>query len=102
MAVQADTYQLKQIMTPERGYVIPTFQRDYEWTKDGQWQLLFDLRPWRTDLVQPVGRRPRWGRRPPRQKGEVAPHFLGAIVSNRSPRGGEHLTYGRSSTDNSA
>jgi uncharacterized protein with ParB-like and HNH nuclease domain len=32
--VQAYTYELKQIMTPERRYVIPTFQRDYEWTKD--------------------------------------------------------------------
>lgn len=40
--MQANTYELKQILTPERRYIIPTFQRDYEWTEDGQWQLLFE------------------------------------------------------------
>jgi hypothetical protein len=33
--VQANTYELKQILTPERRYIIPTFQRDYEWTEKG-------------------------------------------------------------------
>ena len=40
--MQAYTYELKQIMTPERRYVIPTFQRGYEWTQAGQWALLFE------------------------------------------------------------
>jgi len=40
--MEANPYALKQILSPERRYVIPTFQRDYEWTQDGQWQLLFD------------------------------------------------------------
>src|SRR5947207_3101088 len=40
--VNADTYELKTILTFERRYVVPTFQRDYEWTEDGQWSLLFD------------------------------------------------------------
>lgn len=32
----------QEILKPERRYVIPTFQRDYEWTRKGQWELLFD------------------------------------------------------------
>ena len=40
--MEADTKALKKIMTVEGRYVIPTFQRDYEWTREGQWELLFE------------------------------------------------------------
>ena len=40
--MNADTHELKTILTLERRYIIPTFQRDYEWTEKGQWALLFE------------------------------------------------------------
>jgi len=84
--VNADTYDLKTILTLERRYVIPTFQRDYEWTKDGQWALLFE------DL-EAVASRLEDGRKVAEVLGEpvtkadkqVAPHFLGAIVLELLP-----------------
>ena len=32
LGVDAKTYPLQDILKPERRYIIPTFQRDYEWT----------------------------------------------------------------------
>lgn len=39
-----------RVLTPPTQYVIPTFQRDYEWTEDGQWRLRFE------DLVSAADR----------------------------------------------
>lgn len=92
--MQADTYQLKQIMTPERRYVIPTFQRDYEWTKDGQWQLLFeDLDTVADRLGAARGHAAALGSSTAKAEGAVAPHFLGAVVCDQlpSPAGGLDL-----------
>ncbi|MGP9583888.1 MULTISPECIES: hypothetical protein [unclassified Brachybacterium] len=36
------TCPLQEILKPERRYIIPTFQRDYEWTLGGQRRLLFE------------------------------------------------------------
>ena len=89
--MDAHPYPLKQILTLERRYVIPTFQRDYEWTKDGQWELLFD------DLdaiAQRLGEARRLavreGRTPADAEKTVSPHFLGAVVLDQlpSPAGG--------------
>ena len=84
--MKADTYELKTILTLERRYVVPTFQRDYEWTKDGQWELLFD------DLVsvaEKLGAKRREfgdaGRPIVKADQQVAPHFLGAIVLDLLP-----------------
>lgn len=41
--LDATTYPLQDILKPERRYTIPTFQRDYEWTLDDQWKLLFEV-----------------------------------------------------------
>jgi uncharacterized protein with ParB-like and HNH nuclease domain len=92
--VDANTYSLKQILTQDRRYVVPTFQRDYEWTKDEQWDLLF------TDLEDTADRLYR-ARRHAESIGEplakadknVPPHFLGAIVCDQlsAPAGGLDL-----------
>lgn len=84
--MNADTYELKTILTLERRYVVPTFQRDYEWTKDGQWALLFD------DL-ESVADRLEHERKLAELMGDpvtkadkrVAPHFLGAVVLDDLP-----------------
>jgi len=92
--VQADTYQLKQIMTPERRYVIPTFQRDYEWTKDGQWQLLFEDLDTVADRLGAARKHAiALGSSTAKAESAVAPHFLGAVVCDQlpSPAGGLDL-----------
>ena len=89
--MDANPYPLRQILALERRYVIPTFQRDYEWTKEGQWELLFD------DLdaiAQRLGGARRLaaheGRSAAEADREVSPHFLGAVVLDQlpSPAGG--------------
>lgn len=93
--MQAETKELKQIMTAEGRFVIPTFQRDYEWTREGQWQLLFE------DLDTVAGRlgaarlhAEATGTSKTKAEKEVAPHFLGAVVCDQlpSPTGGLSLS----------
>lgn len=78
--MDANPYAIKQILSLERRYLIPTFQRDYEWTREGQWDLLFQ------DL-EDAARRLGDARQQAEVTGEgsmaekrVAPHFLGAVV----------------------
>lgn len=82
--MRADPYPLRQILSWERRYVIPTFQRDYEWNKDQQWELLAD------DLeavAERLGRERHLaevtGSRPGAADQKVSPHFLGAIVLDK-------------------
>lgn len=92
--MQADTYELKQVMTPERRYIIPTFQRDYEWTEEGQWNLLFeDLETVADRLAQAREFAELAGTPVLKADKSVAPHFLGAIVCDQlpSPAGGLDL-----------
>lgn len=84
--MNADTYDLRTILTLERRFVIPTFQRDYEWTEDGQWSLLFD------DLETVVARLEDsrhlaevLGQPATKSDNKVAPHFLGAVVLEGIP-----------------
>ncbi|ORI19590.1 hypothetical protein BJI47_07570 [Rhodococcus sp. 1168] len=84
--MKAETRELNQVLTTPTQYVIPTFQRDYEWTEQGQWALLFE------DLVSAVDRL-----EDARAKAiavnipaavlekNVAPHFLGAVVCEQLP-----------------
>ena len=68
--MKSDPWTLYQLLSPPRQFVIPIFQRDYEWTEDEQWQLLFD------DLIATASR---LGGNP------YSPHFLGAIVLEKLP-----------------
>jgi len=75
--VDANPYPLQEILKPERRYVIPTFQRDYEWNERDQWSLLFDdlestaARLGDARSIDPDNRR---------HENKVTPHFFGAIV----------------------
>lgn len=73
--MDAKTYPLQDILKPERRYLIPTFQRDYEWTREGQWQLLFeDLETTAERLLEARSAGSTTKER------SVSPHFLGAVV----------------------
>lgn len=66
--------------------MIPTFQRDYEWTLDGQWRLLHeDLLSAAERLL--LARRHADALGEPRARADknVTPHFLGAIVCDQLP-----------------
>ena len=92
--MEAYTYKLEQILTPERRYIIPTFQRDYEWTETGQWQLLFeDLDAVAGRLWQAREHAKAVGISPLGAEKRLSPHFLGAIVCDQlpSPAGGIDL-----------
>ena len=89
--MDANPYPLKQILTLERRYVIPTFQRDYEWTKDGQWELLFDdLDAIAQRLSETRHLAAQQGRSAAEADRDISPHFLGAVVLDQlpSPAGG--------------
>lgn len=78
-------------MSRERRYVIPTFQRDYEWTKDDQWSLLFDdLQEVAERLEDARKKAEAAGLDPSKEDKRLGPHFLGAIVLEQlpSPAGG--------------
>ena len=84
--MDATTHELRSILGNERRFLIPTFQRDYEWTEAGQWQLLFD------DLVATAGRLATArsmaaiiGESAAKAEKRVAPHFLGAVVLDQLP-----------------
>ena len=78
--MDAKTYPLQDILKPERRYVIPTFQRDYEWTLDGQWRLLFEDLASTADRLLEVRLSGEEGSKLKAKEQSVSPHFLGAIV----------------------
>ena len=80
--MKAVDQELGMVHTRERRLLIPTYQRDYEWTEDGQWQLLADdilgvtTRAFEADLLLAgVGTS---------SADRLGPHFLGAIVFSPS------------------
>lgn len=83
--VDAKTYPLQDILKPERRYIIPTFQRDYEWTLDGQWRLLFDDLASTADRLLDVRTTVDAGTKLKAKEQAVSPHFLGAIVCASLP-----------------
>lgn len=84
--MEAHTYQVGDILKPERRFIIPTFQRDYEWTESAQWQLLFeDLEATTERLLDARKLADHMGVPVAQQEKKVAPHFLGAIVCDSMP-----------------
>lgn len=88
--MQANTYPLSQILLPDRRYLIPTFQRDYEWTREGQWELLFEDLEATSDRLLDVRTSGLIGPDLLGKEALVSPHFLGAVVvaTVLSPTGG--------------
>ena len=78
--MEAKTYPLQEILKPERRYIIPTFQRDYEWTRDGQWRLLFEDLENVTERLLELRLSGLEGAALSSREQAMSPHFLGAIV----------------------
>lgn len=78
--MDAKTYPLQEILKPERRYIIPTFQRDYEWTLDGQWKLLFEDLENTAERLLEVRLGGATGSSLTSKEKSISPHFLGAIV----------------------
>lgn len=83
--MDAKTYPLQEILKPERRYIIPTFQRDYEWTLEGQWRLLFEDLASTADRLLEVRTSGSEGSKLKSKEQNVSPHFLGAIVCASLP-----------------
>ena len=84
--MEAKAYPLNQILAFERRYVVPTYQRDYEWTREDQWELLFDdLEQVAERLAAARERAVATGHDAVKADREVGPHFLGAIVLDQLP-----------------
>lgn len=83
--MDAKTYPLQDILKPERRYLIPTFQRDYEWTLDGQWRLLFEDLESTADRLLEVRDSGSEGAKLSAKEQRISPHFLGAIVCASLP-----------------
>lgn len=82
--MRADPYPLKQVMSWERRYIIPTFQRDYEWTREDQWELLADDLEAVAERLRVERHHAELAGKPAAKADEsVSPHFLGAIVLDR-------------------
>jgi len=86
---------LGNILQRERRLLVPTYQRDYEWTEEGQWELLAD------DLLD-VADRLFEARVTAKNRGEdlraaekrVSSHFLGAVVVEPQPAQGAAVSVG--------
>ena len=83
--VEAKTYPLQEILKPERRYIIPTFQRDYEWTLEGQWKLLFEDLESTADRLLEVRGSGDDGSKLKSKEQNISPHFMGAIVCASLP-----------------
>lgn len=82
--MEAKTWALGEILKPERRYIIPTFQRSYEWTREGQWELLFADLMATADRLHHVREFAKLTESVP-DEASVPPHFLGAIVCDTLP-----------------
>ncbi|WP_256842157.1 DUF262 domain-containing protein [Ornithinimicrobium cryptoxanthini] len=83
--MEAKTYPLQEILKPERRYIIPTFQRDYEWTLEGQWKLLFEDLEATADRLLDVRGSGDDGSKLKSKEQNISPHFMGAIVCASLP-----------------
>lgn len=77
--MQVFTRTISSVFGSERRYTIPLFQRPYVWTKEYQWEPLWE------DIVEKAGYELA------DQPGETPPHFLGAIVIQQQKSWGDAL-----------
>ncbi|MFH5822298.1 DUF262 domain-containing protein [Georgenia sp. AZ-5] len=90
--VYAAAEELGALLSRERRHLIPTYQRDYEWTEEGQWQLLMDDVIDVTDRLLGARKTAEFnGQDLALAEKEVGPHFLGAVVFEALPPRGAHV-----------
>lgn len=64
-----------QTFPPTKQWVIPSYQRNYVWTEDGQWEPLWEDLMALTEQVREADT----------DAADVEPHFLGTIITKQSP-----------------
>ncbi len=78
--MKADTLTPQSLFGQTVRYVVPLFQRPYVWTREDQWEPLWqDVRSVAERLEEAQGMH------------EVPPHFLGAIVLDHEPTGTAYI-----------
>ena len=77
--MQVFTKTISNVFGNERRYVIPLFQRPYVWTREFQWEPLWD------DIVEKAEQELGGG------QVDAPPHFLGAIVIQQRKTWGDEL-----------
>src|SRR5256885_2374102 len=80
--MKPDTITVADLFDKPRRYLIPIFQRGYVWTRERQWQPL-----WEDILNQEEALRTQQ----PDSKREIRKHFLGAFVLNQANVGVRHV-----------
>lgn len=90
--MKATDEELGHLLRIERRLLIPSYQRDYEWTEADQWQLLMD------DVLEVTSRlrharRAAWSKGEPPESGDahVGPHFMGSVVLEGLPQRGAQV-----------
>lgn len=79
--MKTDKITVNDLFDKSRRYLIPLFQRGYVWTREAQWEPLWQDIRYQFDAV----RTNRAGKEQPPRK-----HFLGAVVLNQAPLGVRH------------
>ncbi|WP_166028496.1 DUF262 domain-containing protein [Streptomyces chilikensis] len=74
--MRADTVDLRRIFGRDVRYTVPLFQRPYVWNRDDNWSALWE------DVRRTIERAEDAAAR---NEETVAPHFLGAVVFDRTP-----------------
>lgn len=81
--MRADTLTLKALFQKDVRYVIPTFQRPYVWTQEGQWESLWDdlrnVAEWYLEELQAADGNNALAEERARK------HFMGAVVLQQQP-----------------
>ena len=84
--MKADTNTLQQVLQGDRRFVIPVYQRPYVWTRERQWESLWnDVESTAVRLAE--ARQTAYGNNLPASEADskAPPHFLGAIVVEQHP-----------------
>lgn len=86
--MKANTNTLQEVFQGDRRFVIPVYQRPYVWSRERQWEPLWDdVESTAVRLAETRHESYRAGKPASTADDEAAPHFLGAIVVEPYPTG---------------
>lgn len=84
--VDAETRTLQDVLHGDRRFLVPIYQRPYVWEREKQWEPLWDdVEATAVRLAEARVAGHSKGLEAPLADKKAAPHFLGAVVLERSP-----------------